>query len=100
MTWNYRVFLLPSASALEEDLYVIKEVYYNEDDEIEFWSEGNMTPMGNSVEDLEEEMNKFYEAFSEPVLMVEGDMVVEVGDIEYDDDFNEPIIDVDLDHYH
>lgn len=100
MTWNYRVFLLPSASALEEDLYVIKEVYYGDNDEIEFWSEDNITPMGSSVEDLEEELNKFYEAFSEPVLMIEGDTVVEVGDIEYDEDFDEPIIDVDLEQYH
>jgi hypothetical protein len=100
MTWNYRVFLIPSASALEEDLYVVKEVYYNEDDEIEYWSKDSVAPVGSTVEDLEEELNKFYEAFSEPVLMEEGDTVVEVGGVEYDEDFDEPIIDVDLEDYH
>jgi len=100
MTWNHRVFLIPSSSVLEEDLYVIKRVYYNEDNEIEFWSKDNITPVGNTVEDLEEELNNFYEAFNEPVLMEEGDTVVEVGDIEYDEDFDEPIIDVDLVDYH
>ena len=100
MTWNYRVFLIPGGSPLEEDIYAIKEVYYNEDDEIEFWSEANMAPIGGSVEDLEEELNKFYEAFNEPVLMIQGDTAVEIGDIEFDDDTDEPLIDVDLEEYH
>lgn len=100
MTWNYRVFLIPGGSPLEEDIYAIKEVYYGEDDEIEFWSEANMAPMGNTIEELEEDIEKFYAAFDEPVLMIDGDTAVEIGDIVTDDDTDEPIIDVDLQEYH
>ena len=100
MTWNYRVFLIPSGSALEEDIYAIKEVYYGDNDEIEFWTEANMAPMGNTLEELEEDLEKFYAAFDEPVLMIDGDTAIEIGDIVTEDETNEPIIDVDLIDYH
>jgi hypothetical protein len=100
MTWNYRVFLIPGGSPLEEDIYAIKEVYYGDDDEIEFWSEANMAPMGNTIEELEEDLEKFMAAFDEPVLLIDGDRAIEIGDIVMDDDTDEPIIDVDLQDYH
>jgi hypothetical protein len=100
MTWNYRVFLIPGGSPLEEDIYAIKEVYYGDDDEIEFWSEANMAPMGNTIEELEEDLEKFIAAFDEPVLLIDGDRVIEIGEIVMDEELDEPIIDVDLQDYH
>lgn len=78
MTWGYRVFLVPASGPLGDDAYVIREVYYDEDDQIEFWSDENIFPVGETLIDLEQDIHTFLEAFSYPVLTIQGDRIFEV----------------------
>lgn len=99
MTWGYRVFLVPASGPLGDDAYVIREVYYDEDDQIEFWSEENIFPVGETIIDLEDDINSFFDAFRYPVLTVQGDQILEVeekDDIDSLLEDGEMLIDVDL----
>ena len=87
MTWNYRVILIPAKEDVlfSEDVYVIREVFYNSNDEIEFWSEEDATAMGDTFEELCNDYDNMTEAFNKPILMlVEGedgeDELIELDD--------------------
>ena len=64
MVWNYRV--------IEHDgLFHIHEVYYNDNGSICAISEDPMHPHGESLEELERDMEHFLQAFDRPVLKKE-----------------------------
>jgi hypothetical protein len=61
MHWDYRVFL-------EDDGYIIRTVYYDDKGEITACSEKSVEPFGESLEDLQEEVDLLQEALRKKVL--------------------------------
>lgn len=62
MHWDYRVFF-------EDDCYIIRTVYYDDKGEIAACSEKSVEPFGESLEDLQEEINFLQEALQKKVLL-------------------------------
>jgi hypothetical protein len=88
MSWNYRV-VFDDINALDNEIgeYTIREVFYDDDGEIDFWGDDAAVPNGNSYEELQDDMNLFMEAFELPCLVLEIDE--ETGDeslVEWVDD--------------
>ena len=88
MSWNYRV-VFDDINALDNEIgeYTIREIFYNDDGEIDFWGDDAAVPNGNSYEELQDDMNLFMEAFELPCLVLEIDE--ETGDeslVEWVDD--------------
>lgn len=74
MSWNYRV-VFDDINALDNGVaeYTIREVFYGEDGEIDFWGDEAAVPNANSYDELQEEMELFMEAFELPCLVLEVD---------------------------
>lgn len=97
MSWNYRVIYLPKNpnddSFFNNDSFVIREVYYNDAGEIEFWAEEDASPIGETFEELCDNFDLMQEAFEKPILMLtEEDGVgelVALDDEEEDEDEEE-----------
>ena len=74
MSWNYRVIYLPKTpdddSFFNNDSFVIREVYYNDAGEIEFWAEEDASPIGETFEELCDDFDLMQEAFEKPILML------------------------------
>lgn len=88
MSWNYRV-VFDDINALDNEIgeYTIREVFYDEDGEVDFWGDEAAVPNGNSYEELQDDMNLFMEAFELPCLVLEIDE--ETGEealVEWSDD--------------
>jgi len=66
-SWNYRVIRKPTPDT-DSVVYQIHEVYYREDGTIEGWTAEPVTPLGESVEELREDIRYFLHAFRRPVL--------------------------------
>ena len=66
-SWNYRVIRKPTPDT-DSVVYQIHEVYYREDGTIEGWTAEPVTPLGESVEELREDIRYFLQAFRRPVL--------------------------------
>jgi len=75
MSWNYRVIMLPkdAEDSFSEDTFVIREVFYDENDEIEFWMEEDSVPLGETFEELADDFDLMAEAFEKPILMLTVD---------------------------
>jgi hypothetical protein len=94
MSWNYRVIYLPKDpnddSFFNNDSFVIREVYYNDAGEIEFWAEEDALLIGETFEELCDDFDLMQEAFEKPILMLtEEDGVgelVALDDEEEDED--------------
>ena len=65
MTWNYRVMQFKGELA-------IYEVYYNEAGKVCGYSEKPVSPRGESLEDLRENLLRYSEALDEPNLDYEN----------------------------
>jgi hypothetical protein len=65
MTWNYRVVRIEEE---EYDRYQLYEVYYDDDGKIEDMTEDSMHPYGESVEELQNDLEYMMEALKQPVL--------------------------------
>ncbi|OHD71510.1 MAG: hypothetical protein A2W19_16005 [Spirochaetes bacterium RBG_16_49_21] len=69
--WDYRVIRKTQNDAVS---YEIHEVYYNDKDEIESWTEEPVSPMGETCNELRNDIFYFMSAFRHPVLnMVQED---------------------------
>lgn len=64
MTWNYRVIK-------NKDMFEIHEVYYNDKGEITGVTENSVSPGGETLEELQEDMKHYAEALKRPVLIME-----------------------------
>jgi hypothetical protein len=62
--WNYRLILWNC-------FYFIHEVFYNERDEICAWSQDPVYPLGDTPEELMEDLRSIMDAFEWPVVMYE-----------------------------
>lgn len=65
MAWNYRVCHRPSVTG---GGYQIYEVYYDEKGEIDFYTTNPVTPFGDIVDELYEDVAKFWKAFDREPL--------------------------------
>jgi len=61
--WNYRV--------IKDKWFAIHEVYYTEDEQPSAYSESEVSPWGETLEELEEDMEHFKQALLRPVLDIE-----------------------------
>jgi len=75
MTWNYRVVMIPADEdvAFSSDTFSIREVFYDEEGAIEFWSEEDATALGETFEELCDDYDNMTEAFNKPILMLVTD---------------------------
>jgi hypothetical protein len=62
ITWEYRVF------REDDGTYVIREVFYDDDDLLTGCTESAVEPMGESLEELAKDIDSFKEALKLPVL--------------------------------
>jgi hypothetical protein len=65
MTWNYCVVHTTSG---EEESFAIYEVYYDDEDHSEARTEQPACPAGETLQELQEDMQAYLQALSEPVL--------------------------------
>ena len=67
MTWDYRVVRKHHADT-DTMTYQIHEVYYGENREIERWTKDPVKPLGETAEELREDIRYFLHAFRFPIL--------------------------------
>ena len=65
--WNHRVIRTRHAKT-ETVAYYIHEVYYQEDGSIAGWTERPVTPVGETVQELRKEIERFLLACYRPIL--------------------------------
>jgi len=67
--WNYRVIrkhhLKPDSVT-----YHVHEVYYRDDGGIDGWTQESVAPMGETAEELREDIRYFLHAFRRPILEI------------------------------
>lgn len=65
MTWNYRVVRTTQG---DEEWFAIYEVYYDDDGRPEARTEEPASPAGETLEELQEDLQWYLRALQEPVL--------------------------------
>ena len=75
MSWNYRVIMEPAMenNIFGEDSYTIREVFYDDDGEIEFWSDEGCAPCGNIFQEVADDFDLMAAAVELPVLQIVKD---------------------------
>jgi len=68
--WNYRI-IEKYHKETDTSTYHIHEVYYSDDGIIESWTESAVEPMGETADELREDIRFFMKAFRKPVLKEE-----------------------------
>lgn len=68
MTWNYRVI---KQEQPEGTAFAIYEVYYDEQDNIQFISNDPQNPFGETIEELRGDLEYMLQALDKPVLDME-----------------------------
>lgn len=66
-TWNYRV-MEHVESDIETTWYAVHEVFYDEDNNVTFWTEKPVDLVGETYEELQSEYSMWGEAFTLPTL--------------------------------
>ena len=69
MTWNYRV-LQRTDEKTGEKTYAIHEVYYDKTGKPEACTEDAVAPMGETPEELREDMEHYLVALKNPILVL------------------------------
>lgn len=69
MTWNYRVIKTKQIiDKIEHITYAIHEVYYDENGQVESWTENPVYLASESVNELKQDLLYIKKAFALPVL--------------------------------
>jgi hypothetical protein len=77
MPWNYRIVktqynitLSRKKDPFIEEVFTIREVYYDDEGHIILWSSGEtgIAPQGTTQDELRDDLYKMLEAFTKPVL--------------------------------
>lgn len=90
MTWEYRVVFAPYEEGGDEGEYTIREVYYDDEGEISWWSDEGIAIIAEDFWDLANDFDMMAEAFLSPVLVLVGDELVEDDEeYEYEDEESE-----------
>lgn len=67
MSWNYRVCKRKDkVNKIKE--YSIREVYYDDDGQIEFYSEEAMSPYGSSLDELSDDLDMMKDALDKEII--------------------------------
>ena len=77
MDYDYRVVFMPFEEGSDEGEYSIREVYYNEDGEVTWYSDEAVELSGEDFWEFADEFDAIAEAFEQPVLVQVGDELVE-----------------------
>jgi hypothetical protein len=77
MDYDYRVVFVPFEEGSDEGEYSIREVYYNEDGEVTWYSDEAVELSGEDFWEFADEFDAIAEAFEQPVLVQVGDELVE-----------------------
>lgn len=81
MSWNYRVIKTKKSwNDYTEDHYQVHEVYYKPDGSIDTWSVEPCAPFGESLAELDSDINMFIRATVLPALEEKNNTLVEVTD--------------------
>ena len=67
MGWNHRVMKHEKADG-DDDWYQIHEVYYDSKREPDSWTADGISPGGNTLEDLRDELIRMLEATEKEIL--------------------------------
>jgi hypothetical protein len=67
MSWNHRVMKRVEFDG-DDDWYQIHEVYYNSKQEPGSWTKEGITPGGNTLEELRDELTRMLEATEKEIL--------------------------------
>ena len=65
--WNYRVIRKHHPEP-DSVTYHVHEVYYRDDGGIDGWTQESVAPMGETAEELREDIRYFMHAFRRPIL--------------------------------
>jgi len=65
MSWNYRVMKKHYKDEIE---FAIYEVYYDEEDNIKYWSAEPQFPHGQTIREMKRAFASYQKAFDKPVL--------------------------------
>jgi hypothetical protein len=77
MAWDYRVVFSPYEDNGETGEFSIREVYYDEEGEIAWWSDEAIVPSGDDFWSFAEDFDAMAHAFERPVLVLIGDELIE-----------------------
>ena len=77
MSWEYRVVFSPYEDDSENGELSIREIYYDADGEITWWSDEAVVPSGEDFWSFADDFDAMAEAFEKPVLVLIGDELVE-----------------------
>ena len=85
MYWNYRIFktLEDYGNNHKSFLYSVHEVYYDDDGTISAWTEREISPYGETFDEISKSMEMMAIALSKPVLFLDrlsGQLIEESKD--------------------
>ena len=64
MHWNHRI--MKRTDIYGCPYYTIHEVYYGKDNQPDTWTEQPVYPVGNTIEELRDDLERMLEAFAKP----------------------------------
>ncbi len=79
-TWNYRV-LERKDKKTGEKIYAIHEVYSNDEGQPDGCTENDVAPMGESLEELKDDIEYYLRALKMPVLVYDS---LEEAEVQWD----------------
>ncbi|MEA3285935.1 MAG: hypothetical protein U9Q77_00980 [Candidatus Marinimicrobia bacterium] len=72
MTWNYRI-IRKYFEKTDTISFQIHEVYYDDKDQIEGWTQSSVGPSGETILELREDIEHFMETMQKPILQEKYD---------------------------
>jgi len=79
MGWNNRVMRRTHSvdhdgKTIKEDCFEIHEVYYDDNDDIEGFTEDAIAPCGETIEELRQELQRMLDCLDKPLLIYEDEI--------------------------
>jgi hypothetical protein len=67
MSWNYRVVVKADKQG-QDPYFTVTELYYGKNSTLTSILEGDITPMGGTLEELKEDLEHMLEALDKPIV--------------------------------
>jgi len=74
MSWNYRLFAEKCPN--DEWFFSMKEAYYNKEGVVDSWTEAEVSPHGDTLNDFWETVTMYQAGMDKDVVIIEGDKVI------------------------
>ena len=68
MSWNYRIVASRIGNDSNDDIFGVREVYYDDDGEIQFVTTGRLTIGGETIDDIKQTILLIQEGLNKPVI--------------------------------